>query len=602
LLTDLREMTQATLGEPGAVNVVILTDWDASQTVAGSTDHFPEGVQLFRIPGGGAEFEVVAEAPEQNLDDPDVLATVVRDVFTAFPAQRRGIVLWDHGGSWSGGFGSDTQNGTVTVPSPMPAEEIPAAVRAGLEAAGVDAARPLDFIAFDTCLMAGAEVAYPFRDLASLYIANAEIDYGAGWDYTATFSYIAQNPEVSPAELARAEVAQWNAHHEQASANDALLRSHVALDLSRLDAFAEAAADFTSALDGSDGFETVELGRAGFFALPPYSSQFENAGSVMPGLRDAGQLFSALSQAESDPSVAAAAAEALEALEGLVLESSQGALRVAAEQAGVHVELSLASQLTPDKASEYAQRAPAWSEASGWQNLLETLGAAADAEPPSSEHAVLNGEGASLAAPPVLQFRSDAADIAKAAVYAGETDGESVLLYGLVGSGIVEPDEDYEFAWDASVALFSDGQPAMLDIWLDSGSADAEPVLTVPGLLAGAAEEPLMTNLVFTPAEGGASAAVVSLGDVASTLSLAEIAAAAPSATFSPLYYLIDASSGETSLIAGEPLPLPDDGVYAFSPGYLQAGSYLLLTSLTDVWGNTGVEVDSVVLTEALGE
>jgi hypothetical protein len=186
-------------------------------------------------------------------------------------------------------------------------------------------------------------------------------------------------------------------------------------------------------------------------------------------------------------------------------------------------------------------------------------------------------------------------------VDAGETDGTHVVLYGLVGSGIVEPDADYEFEWDGSLALFPDGQPATLDIWLDSGSDSAEPVLMVPGVLAGAASQPLLANLVFTPSEGGASVAVVSLGEVASTMSLAEIAAAAPSATFAPLYYVLDVETGATSLVEGNPMALPSEGVYPFSPGYLEAGSYLLLTALTDVWGNTGVEADPVVLTEALG-
>src|SRR5688572_1309199 len=120
LLKDLTEMTRADLGEPGEVNVLILTDWDASQTIANTGDPFPEGIQLFRIPGGGAEFEVVAEGPERNLDDPAILTSVVRDVFENFPARRRGVVLWNHGGAWSGGFGSDTENGTVERPTPMP--------------------------------------------------------------------------------------------------------------------------------------------------------------------------------------------------------------------------------------------------------------------------------------------------------------------------------------------------------------------------------------------------------------------------------------------------------------------------------------------------
>lgn len=599
LLTDLREMAGADL-RGANVNVLVLTDWDASQTIPGSNENFPEGVQLFRVPGNGKELELVAEGAEQNLDDPNVLASVLADVFRGFPARRHGVVLWDHGGAWSGGFGSDSQNGSVREPSAMPIAALPEAIRAGLEAAGVTASPPLDFVAFDTCLMAGAEVAYPFRDLASVYIANAEIDYGAGWDYTATFSHVASHSDDSAAEIARAEVSHWDAHHASASPNDALLRSHVAIDLGKMVDFAQAARGFTEAVAEDGGLDPIELGRSSFLSLPPYASQFENAGSLMPGLRDAGQLFRALGDSDSN-AVAEAATAAHAALEDLILARSQGALREEASQLGLHVELSPAAQLTPRLTAEYADRASDWVEVSGWSEVLATLAEAADAAAPTFVPSVQNAEGASLDAPPVLEFSTPDGDAAKGAVYLGSlVDSETVVLLGLIGSGSVEADTDYEFGWDGSVAAFPDGQPAMLDVWLDSGSDAAEPVLTVPGLLSGAAAEPLVTYLVFTPSEGEASVAVVSLGDVASTLSLAEISEAAPGATFSPLYYAIGASTGEAELVSGDPMALPATGAYAFSALYLPEGEYLFLTQLTDVWGNQSAEPSPFSLAESL--
>ena len=601
LLTDLREMAGADL-RAANVNVLVLTDWDASQFIPGSDprENFPDGVQLFRVPGNGNGLEIVAEGGEQNLDDPDVLASVVADVFSAFPARRNGIVLWDHGGAWSGGFGSDTQNGSVRQPTAMPVEVIPQAIRAGLEDAGVSAAPPLDFVAFDTCLMAGAEVAYPFRDLASVYIANAEIDYGAGWDYTATFSYIASNADATSADIARAEVRHWDAHHESASPNDALLRSHVALDLSKIEDFADATRAFTDAVAEGDGLDPIDLGRSSFLDLPPYASQFENAGSVMPGLRDAGQLFASLAEGDADD-VAEAATDARDALEALIISRSQGSLRQEAQQLGLHVELSPAAQLTSQKTAEYADRASAWADASGWSEVLESLADAADSSAPSFSPSVQNADGATLSAPPVLEFSTPDADVAKGIMYLGSfVDTETIVLLGMIASGSVEPDVNYQFGWDGSVLAFTDGQPAMLDLWLDSGSNEAEPVLTVPGLLHGAAAEPLVTYLVFTPSEGGASVAVVSLGEVASTLSLAEISEAAPGATFSPLYYAVGSSSGETQLVAGDPIDLPASGSYSFSALYLPEGDYLFLTQLTDVWGNQSAEASLFALAESL--
>jgi len=603
LLVDLREMAAADLGADGTMNVIAFTDWDASQAVPETDppEAFPSGVQLFRVPGGGADLELVGEGAEASLDDPDVLSAVVRDVFTAFPSNRRGIILWDHGGAWSGGFGSDSQDGTVTAPTAMPAEAIPVALLAGLADAGVEASPPLDFVAFDTCLMGGAEIIYPFREVAQVFIANAEIDYGAGWDYTTTLTHIAENVDDPAQDLAVAEVTQWDAHHVEASANDALLRSHVAIDLSQVDAFAETTAGFTTTLAESSAFDAIDLGRSGFFALPPYASQFENAGSSQPGLRDAGQLFDALAQTSSDPDVASAAGEARTALDAMILHSSQGSIRRSAAQAGVHVELSLASQITPEKASEYDERASTWVAASGWPAVLGALTNGADAAPPAFTHSVLNGGGASVDLPPVLEFATDDQDVAKAAVYLGaQLDAETMIVLGLIGSGTIEPG-GYEFAWDGTLAAFSDGQPAMLDIWLDGASNTLEPVLMTPGLLDGVGPEPLMANLLFTPSEGAASVFVVSLGSVASTLSVAEVAAAAPGATFSPLYYGVDLTSGATSLVSGDPMALPSSGAFEFVPEFAPAGEYMFMTGLTDVWGNQGVELDLCVLEEPLG-
>lgn len=604
LLADLGEMAKAELGDPGAFNLVVLTDWNASQTLAGSDppEHFPTGVQLFRVPGGGAELEVVAEGDELNLDDPEVLTSVTEDVFKAFPAQHHGIVLWDHGGAWSGGFGHDTQDGTDTSPTGLPAENIPPAIVKGLDAAGVNGTPPLDFFAFDTCLMQGAEVAYPFKDLATVYIANAEIDYGNGWDYTATFSYLAANPDASATAFGKAEVGHWNAHHETATTNDALLRSHAAIELSKLEAFATATADLSSAISESSSFDPVDLGRGSFLALPPYASQFENAGSSLPGLHDAGQVLDALAKSDSDPDVAAAATKARSALDDLLIASSQGSLRTDAEQAGVHLELGAASTLTSDKLAEYKQRAASWDKATRWSGVLATLAAGADSEPPTFEHSVDNADGASASAPPVLHFSTPDVDAAKATLYLGrDLDADNLLLLGLVGTAPIEPKEPYDFGWDGTVATFADDQPAMLDLWLDTGSANGDLVLMVPGLLDGAADESLVTYLVFSSSEAGPSVAVVSLGDVASTLTVGEIAQSAPDATFSPLYYVVNRTNGETQLVNGDPIPLPSSGTFELKASFVSAGGYYFFSALTDVWGNQGINVDGFQLTEPLG-
>lgn len=593
LLADMQEMVAAQLGN--AVQLVVLADWDASQRIAGSDAFFPDGLQLYRVPGGGAQPELLAQGAEANLDDPLLLASIVRDVFKALPAERRGLILWDHGGSWRGGFGGDTQNGT-TAGSPMSAPVVAEAVHQGLVAAGIEPSPPLDFFAFDTCLMAGAEVAYPFRTLAQVYIADAEIDYGNGWDYATTLTYFAQNPTMPMADLAVAEVSHWGQHHSS-SFNDQLLRSHAALDLSRLDALAAASAELTQTVAASQSFDRAALARSAFFALAPYSSQFEK-GSNQSGLRDLGQVLSALATTPSDPAVAAAASNARQLLNGVVLASSQGTLRIG-QQMGFHVEQTIGPSLTEDYLLAYRTAAGDWIGASNWDQLLTIGSSASDGQPPSFQHAVTNAEGATRAAPPVLEFSTDDSAAAKAAVrLAVQTSPNTLVTLGLVGAGLIESGVTQDFAWNGSVVSFSDGQPGMLDVWLDVAPSQ-QPVYSIAGVLdVGNGVSPL-TYLVFGAADSVASLAVITSVGQATTLSTSEIVRAFPDATFTPVYWQYT-DAPQPTLVGGNPIPIPADGFSLFSVPE-PAGTYVFSTELTDIWGIASHDFDTVTLAEPLG-
>ncbi len=597
LYRDMLEMAAAQLD--GVVQLVVLADWDSSQvmTQVEPSAFFPEGLQLYRIAGGGAPPELVAQAPEANLDDPLEVTEIVRAVFSALPSERRGLVLWDHGGSWFGGFGGDTQDGTALGGSAMSAEVVAEAVRSGIAAAGITEPKPFDFIAFDTCLMAGAEVAFPFVDLTDTYIAAAEIDYGPGWDYEATLTHFAANPAAPMAELAAAEVAHWDAHHANDSVNDALLRSHAALDLTKMDAFAAAANGLAVALEGSESFDFTELARSAFFAVSPYYSLLEG-GSQAPGLRDAGQVLSALSLAETDPAVAQAAQSALDALDQMVLASSQGSLR-AGSQIGFHIEQTLGSNLTPDLLGAYRTQASQWVGASRWDRVLELASVAADTTPPDFVHLVTNAEAASRSAPPVLQFASEDVTAAKAAVYAAvETPTNGIMLFGLVGAGLIEPGATHEFAWNGAALGFADGQLGMVDVWLDVPSG-AQSIFSIFGLIGNGTGEPYGAHLLFGAGDAVASVAVLAAGDQPMTLSTYEIALALPGATFTPVYWEYG-DAPEPSAVIGEPLNVLAEGFELFSI-YVDPRNYYLITSVTDIWGNTSTAADPLTLTEALG-
>jgi hypothetical protein len=162
LLSDLAEMASAELSPD--VQLLVFADWDASRSIAGESSHFPTGAIWYRVRGQGHELERFEEGPELDFDDPAVLAAAVSRAFTEFPSERRGLVLWDHGGGWAVGFGGDSQDGTRRKAPGLPTDQVAAAIQSGLAQAGLTGKQRLDFLSFDACLMGGAESISAFSD------------------------------------------------------------------------------------------------------------------------------------------------------------------------------------------------------------------------------------------------------------------------------------------------------------------------------------------------------------------------------------------------------------------------------------------------------
>jgi hypothetical protein len=86
--------------------------------------------------------------------------------------------------------------------------------------------------------MGNQEVIAAMQPFADLLIANAEIDYGPGWDYEASLGWLKNNPAASMRDFAAADAAAYRKHHD--ALVDRLFMAHLAYDNA-------AAAEFTSA-------------------------------------------------------------------------------------------------------------------------------------------------------------------------------------------------------------------------------------------------------------------------------------------------------------------------------------------------------------------
>ena len=323
--------------------------------------------------GQGHELERIEQREELDFDDPAVLAAAVAQAFTEFPADRHGLVLWDHGGAWSVGFGGDSQDGTRRQAPGLPTEEVAAAVQAGLRRAGLTGTRPLDFFSFDACLMGGAESITAFRTWPRSILADAELDYGDGWDYTATLDWLSENLAASARELAAFEVQAWDAHHRTASLNDAvapLARRHRQRGAGRASSPPPAPWWGPPAARWRPRRWPSALQRS----LPAYRSQVSSPRGIAAARprRPASTAWPPPATATWPPPPRRAASAGRAAR----IAVSGGSLREG--QLGVHVFAGPPLALPAADVERYPRLARPWSAGSGWGDLLQQLRALAD--------------------------------------------------------------------------------------------------------------------------------------------------------------------------------------------------------------------------------
>jgi hypothetical protein len=300
--------------------------------------------------------------------------------------------------------------------------------------------------------------------------------------------------------------------------------------------------------------------------------------------------------AVSDPAVASAAQDALDVLTVATLGSSQGDLRSASGQSGVHVELPLAASMTQALLTGYEELAPAWVAASSWQDALAIYAALNDAVPPSITTSITSGDDPDAAHLPTITFGSSDEDIAEVEVNLGGIDSrfpDDLIVFGLIAKGAIDADTTYEVAWNGQLATLPDGasgtQPIFVRTWenvdTDAGSMSLPPMLATFGLVETTSGEELLGALLFQ--DGATETSLLTLLDPPVTLQLAEVARDLPGTTFTPVLSTVSLTTEQEGVVAGSPIPL-DTASLPIAFVAAGAGTYALLAGVTDVFGNAG--------------
>ncbi len=157
-----------------------------------------DAIGVYRLNQGGGLTEL-SHLKDQNMADEGLLASMIQQVFTLYPAKHTMLVLWDHGGGSVGGVAFDERTDDSISLSE-------------LETALAQAGEHFDIVGFDACLMASLEVANVLTPYADYMIASQELEPGGGWNYLDFMAALSATPDIAPAELGKVLCDSYLAH------------------------------------------------------------------------------------------------------------------------------------------------------------------------------------------------------------------------------------------------------------------------------------------------------------------------------------------------------------------------------------------------------
>ena len=186
----------------------------------------------------GDYMELVDTAPPNNMGDPETLADFLTWGVENYPAEKMGVILWDHGsGSINGVCFDENYNAdSLTLPE----------LNQAFSTAYDQMTDQFEFIGFDCCLMGTLETANVCSTYARYFFGSQEIEPGTGWDYSTIGTYLTENPDITGAELG--EITTDSFYEECAVGNEESGCTFTIVDCSKVDDLLVAFNDFSREL------------------------------------------------------------------------------------------------------------------------------------------------------------------------------------------------------------------------------------------------------------------------------------------------------------------------------------------------------------------
>ena len=129
---------------------------------------------IYRVKKTG--LEKLESYSRTSMGDPSTLVDFINYAYKNYKAEKYSLILWDHGGGPIYGYGYDEYNklDSLTLIE----------LKDALEHSPFSDGKKLEFLGFDACLMASAEVAFTVSPYADYLIASQEVEPGNGWNYS----------------------------------------------------------------------------------------------------------------------------------------------------------------------------------------------------------------------------------------------------------------------------------------------------------------------------------------------------------------------------------------------------------------------------------
>lgn len=258
-IDDLNELLAA-MPQKGVEVVVLLDRLEHEQ----QGDGVWSDTRVFRLdPAGGGALTAIALPGERDTGDARTLASFLCGAFAKYPAPHHAVVIWDHGGGWTGVVTDRNAPGTKSGRDMLNLMDVRLALRTAR--LGVLGKARIDLLVFDACLMAHLENAVEVMESADWLVASQALVPGTGIPYDRAlplFATTAAGPSTDAGAIARGLVAAFGASYDEQHDSSVTC---AAVDLARVPRIAAVLDRFADALLPAIDDNWPQVGRALFY-------------------------------------------------------------------------------------------------------------------------------------------------------------------------------------------------------------------------------------------------------------------------------------------------------------------------------------------------